>query len=53
MVSNIDTTGTIEMAIEMQKHKVLTCLHKYYTSDELLYSGLNRQLNKIYNGKEI
>lgn len=35
MVSNMDTTGTIEMALEMQKHKVLTCLHKYYTLDDL------------------
>lgn len=34
MVSNMDTTGTIEMALEMQKHKVLTCLHKYYTADD-------------------
>lgn len=36
MVSNMDTTGTIEMALELQKHKVLTCLHKYYTVDDLL-----------------
>jgi len=35
MVSNMDTTGTIEMALEMQKHKVLTCLHKYYTVEDL------------------
>ena len=35
MVSNMDTTGTIEMAIELQKHKILTCLHKYYTCDDL------------------
>ena len=44
MVSNMDTTGTIEMAHEMQKHKVLTCLHKYYTAEDLL----NAQLNKEY-----
>jgi len=36
MVSNMDTTGTIEMALELQKHKVLTCLHKYYTVDDLV-----------------
>ena len=36
MVSNMDTTGTIEMALEMQKYNVLTCLHKYYSVDELL-----------------
>jgi GMP reductase len=34
IVSNMDTTGTIEMALEMQKHKVLTCLHKYYTYED-------------------
>jgi GMP reductase len=31
MVSNMDTTGTIAMALETQKHKIITCLHKYYT----------------------
>jgi GMP reductase len=41
MVSNMDTTGTIEMAIEMQKHKVLTCLHKYYTADDLKVQPLD------------
>ena len=36
MVSNMDTTGTIEMALELQKYKVLTCLHKHYSVEELL-----------------
>jgi GMP reductase len=35
MVSNMDTTGTIEMALQLQQHKVLTCLHKYYTAEDL------------------
>ena len=30
VVSNMDTTGTVEMALELQKHKLLTCLHKFY-----------------------
>ena len=30
MVSNMDTTGTIEMAQSLQKHHIITCLHKYY-----------------------
>jgi GMP reductase len=34
-VSNMDMTGTIEMALELQKHKMLTCLHKYYTADDI------------------
>jgi GMP reductase len=36
MVANMDTTGTIEMALEMQKYKVITCLHKYYGPEDLL-----------------
>ena len=35
MVSNMDTTGTIEMALEMQKHQIITCLHKYYTASQI------------------
>jgi GMP reductase len=50
MVSNMDTTGTIEMALELQKHKVITCLHKYYTSNELLNSGLNKEYYAISTG---
>ena len=50
MVSNMDTTGTIEMALELQKHKVLTCLHKYYTSAELIDSGLNKEYYAVSTG---
>ena len=50
MVSNMDTTGTIEMALELQKHKVLTCLHKYYTSHDLLKSGLNKEYYAVSTG---
>ena len=50
MVSNMDTTGTIEMAQEMQKHKVLTCLHKYYTSDDLLSASLNKEYYAVSTG---
>tara|TARA_B100000963_G_scaffold346874_1_gene352604 strand:- start:8249 stop:9403 length:1155 start_codon:yes stop_codon:yes gene_type:complete len=34
-VSNMDTTGTIEMARELQKSKMLTCLHKYYSHQDI------------------
>jgi len=34
IVSNMDTTGTIEMAIALQEHKIITCLHKYYTYED-------------------
>lgn len=50
IVSNMDTTGTIEMALEMQKHKVLTCLHKYYTCDELLAASLNKEYYAVSTG---
>lgn len=43
MVSNMDTTGTVEMALELQKHKVITCLHKYYT-----YNDIPSELDKNY-----
>lgn len=35
MASNMDTVGTIEMALEFQKHKMFVCLHKYYTADQI------------------
>jgi GMP reductase len=43
IVSNMDTTGTVEMAMELQKHKVLTCLHKYYT-----WKDIPEELNPDY-----
>ena len=50
IVSNMDTTGTITMARELQKHKVLTCLHKYYTADELLNSALDKEYYAVSTG---
>jgi GMP reductase len=50
MVSNMDTTGTIEMAIELQKHKVLTCLHKYYTVDDLKIQSLDINYYAVSTG---
>jgi GMP reductase len=35
IVSNMDTTGTIEMAKALSKHKVITCLHKYYKPEDI------------------
>uniref|UniRef100_A0A2H1WGX5 GMP reductase n=1 Tax=Spodoptera frugiperda TaxID=7108 RepID=A0A2H1WGX5_SPOFR len=34
MASNMDTVGTFEMARELSKHGLFTCIHKYYTIDE-------------------
>jgi GMP reductase len=50
MVSNMDTTGTIEMAYKLQQHKVLTCLHKYYTHEDLLVAQLNKEYYAVSTG---
>jgi len=46
----MDTTGTIEMATELQKHKIVTCLHKYYTADDLKRANLNPDYYAISTG---
>lgn len=33
--ANMDTTGTFEMAKAISKHKMLTCLHKFYSIEQL------------------
>jgi GMP reductase len=50
MVSNMDTTGTIEMALELQNYKVITCLHKYYSADDLIGIGLDKNYFAISTG---
>lgn len=50
IVSNMDTTGTIEMALEMQKHKVITCLHKYYTVEDLIDKDLDIEYFAVSTG---
>lgn len=35
VVSNMDTTGTVSMALELQKHKMITCLHKFHKPGDL------------------
>jgi GMP reductase len=50
MVSNMDTTGTIEIAQELQKFKILTCLHKYYTVNDLKDKGLNPDYYAVSTG---
>ena len=34
IVSNMDTTGTFTMAKEIAKHKMLTAVHKHYSTEE-------------------
>jgi len=49
MVSNMDTTGTVEMARSLQNHKVITCLHKYYTWEEIP-ADLNKDYYAVSTG---
>jgi GMP reductase len=49
MVSNMDTTGTIEMAKQLQYHKVITCLHKYYKSTDIPVD-LNKDYYAVTSG---
>ncbi len=34
MAANMDTVGTFEMALALQKHKMFTAIHKHYTIEE-------------------
>ena len=34
MVSNMDTTGTFEMAMKLKDLKIITCIHKHYSIEE-------------------
>lgn len=36
IAANMATTGTFEIAREMQKHQLFTALHKHYTAEELV-----------------
>jgi GMP reductase len=36
MVANMDTVGTFAMAKALGEHKVITCLHKHYSSPEYI-----------------
>ena len=36
IASNMDTVGTFDMADALMKNKLLTCLHKYYSSKDLI-----------------
>lgn len=49
MISNMDTTGTIEMAREAQKYKIITCLHKFYEPEDIP-SDLDKQYFAVSSG---
>jgi GMP reductase len=49
VVSNMDTTGTVEMAYELQEFQVITCLHKFYKPEDIP-DDLNRDYFMISVG---
>jgi GMP reductase len=49
MVSNMDTTGTFEMAKELFKFKMLTCIHKHYSLEE--WSEFFQDIKENYNSE--
>lgn len=50
IVSNMDTTGTLEMAKALQEFQVITCLHKYYTYSDILDAKLNKEYYAVSTG---
>ena len=48
MVANMDTTGTFEMANEMIKYNIFTCIHKHYELKEWTCFLSDRE-DDIYN----
>lgn len=52
VAANMDTVGTFEMAVELAKHKMLTAVHKHYTTDEwdAFFNSMNaKEREKMYN----
>ena len=50
MISNMDTTGTFEMAIESMKYGIFTCIHKHYQlSDWIDFSKIENIPPNWYN----
>jgi GMP reductase len=35
IVANMDTTGTVATALALQKHKIITCLHKFHKWEDI------------------
>jgi len=50
IAANMDSTGTLEMAAALAKHKVFTAIHKHYTLDQLVAADLNADYNFVSFG---
>ena len=46
-VSNMDTTGTFEMYQALLPHKMITCLHKFYSAED--YRQLKDSMGNMFN----
>lgn len=53
--SNMTSVGTMSVATVLSKYKIITCLHKYYTLDQLtqFLSNQNLDYNWVTVGKDI
>jgi GMP reductase len=51
IAANMDTIGTISMTNELTKHRMLTALHKFYTSEDLTNVNLSNSILTIGEGK--
>ena len=47
MAANMDTTGTFNMGVSLNKHEAITCLHKHYSEDAIegYYKNYNVERN--------
>jgi len=48
IAANMDTIGTFEVYNVLSKHKVITCLHKFYTKDDFAEFTATNSLDKRY-----
>ena len=47
-ISNMDTTGVFAIAEQLYPKKIITCLHKYYKTDDLIAYFKNGEMHNNY-----
>lgn len=52
IAANMDTVGTFEMSNALSKHKMLTCLHKFYSDFDIINSNVNWDYTSISIGSK-
>jgi GMP reductase len=50
VASNMDTTGTFGVYDVLSKHKIITCLHKFYTIEDFIGKELDPDYFMISTG---